>query len=228
MCDDFRGLAKLRDLPVELHRLFPHSSPTLSFDCLLSIAHQLQSLPSNIVAVGCDTGAGERRCYLEINAVENSTNSIDKGSSRPVVAILYPLRGLGKSSSSGNDRNLFPTTCWMTCDALYAKISKFEEAGWIARFQERLHGSEDFLAQMRGAHRRYSDFRWSLLGEADRAYIAANRWEDAFHRRGIAGMYTADNVKCLHTHAAHFLALPEHGNIVGRWVVEELLKNDLD
>lgn len=115
----------------------------------------------------------------------------------------------------------------MTCDVLYAKISQFEMTGWIVKFQERLHNSEEFLARMRDAHKKYSEFRWSLLDEEGRAYIAANKWSDSFAHRGIAGMYTFDNVKCLHTHAAHFLAFPEHGNVIGKWVVEELLQGDL-
>jgi hypothetical protein len=35
---------------------------------------------------------------------------------------------------------------------------------------------------------------------------------------GIAGMQNFDAVKCLHTHYAHFLARPAHGNLIGQWV----------
>lgn len=35
-------------------------------------------------------------------------------------------------------------------------------------------------------------------------------------------MEAFDAVKCLHTHYAHFLARPEHGNLIGQWVHELL------
>jgi hypothetical protein len=44
---------------------------------------------------------------------------------------------------------------------------------------------------------------------------------------GISGMNTHDNVKCLHTHYAHYITRPDHGNIIGKWVDELLLENGL-
>ena len=35
-------------------------------------------------------------------------------------------------------------------------------------------------------------------------------------------MRNFDCVKCLHCHYAHFLARPEHGNIIGQWTHEAL------
>lgn len=43
---------------------------------------------------------------------------------------------------------------------------------------------------------------------------------------GVAGMRSADGVKCLHCHLAHFLARPQHGNIIGQWTHEELQRDD--
>ena len=39
-------------------------------------------------------------------------------------------------------------------------------------------------------------------------------------------MRNADGVKCLHCHYAHFLARPQHGNIIGQWTHEALLEYD--
>jgi hypothetical protein len=44
---------------------------------------------------------------------------------------------------------------------------------------------------------------------------------------GIAGMHNFEAVKCLHCHYAHFLARPEHRNIIGKWVHELLFESDL-
>ncbi len=44
---------------------------------------------------------------------------------------------------------------------------------------------------------------------------------------GIAGIKNFDSIKCLHCHYAHFLARPEHNNIVGRWVHEKLIEKKL-
>ena len=35
---------------------------------------------------------------------------------------------------------------------------------------------------------------------------------------GIAGIRDFTKVKCLHCHYSHYLARPEHGNIIGQWV----------
>lgn len=35
-------------------------------------------------------------------------------------------------------------------------------------------------------------------------------------------MHGSDAVKCLHGHYAHYLARPDHRNIIGQWVAELL------
>jgi hypothetical protein len=39
---------------------------------------------------------------------------------------------------------------------------------------------------------------------------------------GVAGMRDFTAVKCLHCHYAHYLARPQHGNVIGEWVHELL------
>ena len=39
-------------------------------------------------------------------------------------------------------------------------------------------------------------------------------------------MRGADGVKCLHCHYAHHLARPQHGNIIGQWTHEALMRYD--
>lgn len=44
---------------------------------------------------------------------------------------------------------------------------------------------------------------------------------------GIAGIRNFASVKCLHCHYAHYLARPEHKNIIGQWVHEMLMEKGL-
>lgn len=51
---------------------------------------------------------------------------------------------------------------------------------------------------------------------------------DSLKHSGVAGMKEFSGVKCLHTHYAHHLARPEHGNVIGTWVHELLLLKEQD
>lgn len=44
---------------------------------------------------------------------------------------------------------------------------------------------------------------------------------------GVAGIKDFSFIKCLHCHYAHFLARPEHNNVVGKWVHEKLIEKQL-
>lgn len=86
------------------------------------------------------------------------------------------------------------------------------------------HG-ESFQEQMRKAHLDYALERWNLLREEDLDHIRSSGWEHALNTRvGIAGMKKFTQVKCLHTHYAHYITRPEHGNVIGRWVHEVLVR----
>eukprot|EP00555_Chaetoceros_dichaeta_P001909 CAMPEP_0198278188 /NCGR_PEP_ID=MMETSP1447-20131203/66250_1 /TAXON_ID=420782 /ORGANISM="Chaetoceros dichaeta, Strain CCMP1751" /LENGTH=105 /DNA_ID=CAMNT_0043973257 /DNA_START=510 /DNA_END=827 /DNA_ORIENTATION=- len=96
---------------------------------------------------------------------------------------------------------------------------------------------------MEQAHVSYGTNRWELLTNEDMADIVSKwHWEGALgNERGVAGIRKHNTIKCLHAHAAHFLAqnsswigcaatetVGEGENIVGRWAVEameEMLKN---
>jgi uncharacterized protein len=82
-----------------------------------------------------------------------------------------------------------------------------------------------YLEQMRQAHHEYALERWNSFTSEDIEYIRSNGWEKALNTRvGIAGMKKFTQVKCLHTHYAHFITRPEHGNVIGRWVHEVLVR----
>ena len=59
-----------------------------------------------------------------------------------------------------------------------------------------------------------------MLTSDDVALVKSRRWEFVLHDVGIAGIRDFTNVKCLHTHYAHYLATGQ--NLVGEWVQELL------
>lgn len=120
----------------------------------------------------------------------------------------------------------FPTTCWLTNPTLHTQISALEERGCITELYDRLHSSRENLDRMVEAHKAYASFRWSMLSEEHIEYLKDKGWESTIKDVGIAGMKTFDAVKCLHCHYAHYLAKPEHNNIIGKWV-SELLLNEM-
>jgi uncharacterized protein len=80
------------------------------------------------------------------------------------------------------------------------------------------------VEQMRLAHMRYAEARFAVLSPEHRALTDAKGWTEVIRDHGIAGIANFSMVKCLHCHYAHFLARPDHGNVIGQWVHELLLE----
>lgn len=188
---------------------FPHRSPTLSLENIIIVTRQLGYLPVNIIDV----------------------LSTLRGKAEPQVAILYPLNCktsvYDRTGVEFNDSDAkpFPTTFWITCPKLHASVSRLEDNGWITRLQRRLleeEGFEEHLEAMQLAHRRYAEYRMSLLSSSHRLLIHEKGWTEKLSEVGVAGMRTFDCVKCLHCHYAHYIGRPEDGNVIGKWVQELL------
>ena len=115
---------------------------------------------------------------------------LDLNSQYPIVAILYPLNSndINGRYPSIDGRKPFPTTLWITCREVYSKISRLEDLGWVTKLQIRLNnggeqnellsktGNNDYIKQMRNAHERYAEYRWSLLSEDDKELVASKQW----------------------------------------------------
>ena len=77
---------------------------------------------------------------------------------------------------------------------------------------------------MREAHFNYGETRWNLLTKKDREAVEKRGWKGSLGtERGVAGIRQFDRIKCLHTHAAHYLS-GETKNIVGKWVMQAAQK----
>jgi hypothetical protein len=115
----------------------------------------------------------------------------------------------------------------MCCPLLKAKISRIEESGWIQTLQQRLLSSEEYLQQMVRAHEQYAEERWSTLSPEDIELMEISGWMDSIRNVGVAGIRDFSRVKCLHCHYAHYITRPEHGNVVGSWVHQVLMENNM-
>lgn len=137
----------------------------------------------------------------------------------------------------------FPTLYWLTSPTLRCAISKLEisKDHNVAKMEERLRSSPDHLRQMERAHKSYGRQRWEILTDEDKANIIQRGWKSSLDEtRGVAGIYLKegryDCVKCLHAHAAHYLAQVAEWmdggggegqdcdrddlNLVGKWTME--------
>ncbi len=148
----------------------------------------------------------------------------------------------------------FPTMFWLTHPHLKALISQLEiePTHNVKTMEDKIQASSEYLHLMSEAHKSYGKQRWELLTTDDKKEMMERRWTNALgEERGVAGIRKFEHVKCLHAHAAHYLAycgfMHRHKggnneddtdisihdsfveNLVGKWVleaVEELILND--
>ncbi len=130
----------------------------------------------------------------------------------------------------------FPTMYWLTHKFLRTMISQLElgTTNNVTQMEQRLSSSPAYLETMKNVHESYGTHRWNLLTDDDVQEVQARKWTGAIGRvRGVAGIRKHNTIKCLHTHAAHYLAFLGHRgtmeeNLVGKWVLEavnEAVKN---
>ncbi|MGL4368879.1 MAG: DUF501 domain-containing protein [Spirochaetota bacterium] len=129
----------------------------------------------------------------------------------PLVVVLNPV--LNKESGELNFGAL-SSLLWLTCPKVHAEISRMEESGVIAKVQKMLSNERTMVDGMTDAHAHYYFFRKDIY----RQIMGRDYPEEQirFFDAGIAGIKDAKQVKCLHTHYAHYLVCSE--NIIGRAV----------
>lgn len=118
----------------------------------------------------------------------------------------------------------FPTMLWLTHPLLRVMISKLEVKGLGVELERRLAENPEDRASMATAHSLYGKQRWSLIQDDDQHLVKCRKWESALDdSKGVAGIRNFQAVKCLHAHAAHYLAGCEE-NLIGKWTMEALLE----
>ncbi|HEY8486620.1 MAG TPA: DUF501 domain-containing protein [Limnochordales bacterium] len=120
----------------------------------------------------------------------------------------------------------FPTTFWLCCPAVVARVSMLESTGWIQRLEQELRAHPEAARELEAAHREAARLRQQLLAvQPELRRRAADMGPGALRRlveSGVAGIRHPQGVKCLHAHLADFLG--RWRNPVGRRVAELLVE----
>jgi uncharacterized protein len=94
----------------------------------------------------------------------------------------------------------FPTTFWLTCPQLVAKIARLEAAGGVERWSRLAQEDPELRESVQCAHEEQRRLRPELPA-------------------GIGGQTRTGSLKCLHAHAAFALARP--GYALGERILAE-------
>ena len=109
----------------------------------------------------------------------------------------------------------WPNLYWLVSPSLVRRVGRLEHRGYITKYYNQLQTSQDLLEEFAGQHEQYARDRWACLSCEDQAYCKDNSFiMSVVQGTGIAGLRYKSQVKCLHTHLAHYLATGE--NVVGR------------
>jgi hypothetical protein len=108
----------------------------------------------------------------------------------------------------------FPTTYYLTCRHLVASIGRLEAAGGVERWSEQARTDPAMKASVARATGEQRAVRREL------AAGRAGRDGGASLELGIGGTHDAEQLKCLHAHAAFALARP--GYELGERILAEL------
>lgn len=143
------------------------------------------------------------------------------GEGKPTVLELYPISAESREGK-GYRRRLTPcpTLFWLICPELKAAVSSLEAVGLIPIVRRHVAENQSLRDAFRRQHGEYGELRWRTLAKQDQDLAAQLGWEPRLHSTGVSGMIDFTQVKCLHTHYAHFLATGE--NVVGAWVQRAL------
>jgi hypothetical protein len=111
---------------------------------------------------------------------------------RPAVTEQAPFDGTGEP---------FPTTYWLTCPQLVAKLARVEAAGGVERWSRLAREDPELRASAERGHEEQRRLRPELGA-------------------GIGGQTRTGGLKCLHAHAAFALARP--GYELGERILAEV------
>lgn len=136
----------------------------------------------------------------------------------PQVIVNRPV------SASELEIEIFPTLYWLTCPYLRKEIAWLEGEGLIAQFEQRILEEPEFAALVEKNHQDYAKRRLSLVPKKVQERLKVE-YPDRFQvlaTSGVGGSRSLQGVKCLHTHAADFLAQGE--NVMGAETIKRLNK----
>jgi hypothetical protein len=120
---------------------------------------------------------------------------------RVVVRCPYGRPAVTEQWPRDADGAPFPTTYYLTCPQLVAKISRLEAEGGVERWTQAVRESQELHASLDLANAEQQALRPEIPG-------------------GIGGSTRRGSLKCLHAHAAFALARP--GYELGERILDEV------
>ena len=214
---------------------FPYRSESLSLDDAEEISRQLGYIPTNLVEVGsynAGTGKPQTLILYGLNRNDDIKGRYSTGKMQPFPTMVWMSCPELKSQISKLEVDGL-------VDVFEDRLNRGGGDGDASPARdppENGPGGEgdksggndtehiSFLDQMHAAHTAYANERWSRLTDEHQAYIDSHGWTANLRDVGVAGIGNFAHVKCLHCHYAHFLARPQHGNVIGAWVHEEMVR----
>ena len=133
--------------------------------------------------------------------VEHQLGRPPRAFRRVVVRCPYGRPAVTEQGPFDESGEPFPTTYWLTCPQLVAKLARIEAAGGVDRWSRFAREDAELNASAERAHEEQRRLRPEL---------------DA----GIGGQTRTGGLKCLHAHAAFALACP--GYELGERILEEV------
>jgi hypothetical protein len=133
--------------------------------------------------------------------VEHQLGRPPRAFRRVVVRCPYGRPAVTEQEPFDESGEPFPTTYWLTCPHLVAKLARMEAAGGVERWSRLAREDSELSASAQRAHEEQRRLRPEL---------------DA----GIGGQTRTGGLKCLHAHAAFALARP--GYELGEQILEEV------
>jgi hypothetical protein len=133
------------------------------------------------------------------------------------VAVRCPFGAPAVTEQHPYDENgePFPTTYWVTCRYVVAAIARLEAAGGVERWTEAARSDPELTKSLERASAEQRRLRVELAGDESGPDAGASL------ELGIAGSGNAEQLKCLHAHAAFALARP--GYLLGEQILAEVV-----
>ena len=129
----------------------------------------------------------------------------------PQVVVLNPVIN---AESGELNYNALSNILWLTCPRIKEAVSKLEKEGAVPRMQQMLAHDRLLANDMTDAHAHYYFFRKEIYRQITGRDYAENQIHS--FDSGIGGLHDVKQVKCLHSHYAHYMICPS--NVVGRAV----------
>jgi uncharacterized protein len=133
--------------------------------------------------------------------VEHQLGRKPRAFGRVAVRCPYGRPAVTEQAPFDESGEPFPTTFWLTCPQLVAKIARLEAAGGVERWSRSAQEDPELRSSVEHANEEQRRLRPELPG-------------------GIGGQTRPGGLKCLHAHAAFALARP--GYVLGERILAEV------